>query len=144
VSARAELPSERYIMPENIPLQQRAGRNIGVQVLPPYLHDAAMPEIAVNPTGVTTIMEGKDEVVRTPSVRVFLGNFGAIINQTALDYLFEIFFVDNQNNELKIGEVEADAGESTGLNLWGWWATSVLLGLCLGEKIILRGSLVQN
>jgi hypothetical protein len=94
-------------MPENIPLQQRAGRNIGVQVLPPYLHDAAMPEIAVNPTGVTTIMEGKDEVVRTPSIRVFAGNFAA-------------------------------------LNLWGYWGVGLFLNLCYGEKIILRGSLVQN
>jgi hypothetical protein len=131
-------------MPENIPLQQRAGRNIGVQVLPPYLHDAAMPEIAVNPTGVTTIMEGKDEVVRTPSIRVFAGNFGVIINQSALDYLFEVFFVDDQNNELKIGEVESAAGDAAALNLWGYWGVGLFLNLCYGEKIILRGSLVQN
>jgi hypothetical protein len=131
-------------MPKNIPLQQRAGRNIGVQVLPPYLHDAAMPEIAVNPTGVTTIMEGKDEVVRTPSIRVFAGNFGVIINQSALDYLFEVFFVDDQNNELKIGEVESAAGDAAALNLWGYWGVGLFLNLCYGEKIILRGSLVQN
>lgn len=132
-------------MAENIPLQQRVGRNIGIEVLPPYILGAAMPEIEVNPTGVTVLMEGQDKVLRTPSVRVIDGYFGVVFNTSGNTYLFEIFFVDNENNEMKIGEIPVPTiDEGVPLSLDDPFAAGLFLGLCLGEKIIMRGSLVEE
>lgn len=128
---------------ENIPLQQRAGRNIGNEVLPPFIHGAAMPEIAVNTNGMTVLMEGQEKVLRTPSVRVVSGNFGGIINQSSINYLATVYFVDNEGNEMAISEeLDVGANDMTELNMGGdsalALALGLFLGLCPGEKIILR------
>jgi hypothetical protein len=137
-------------MPENIPLQQRAGRNIGTEVLPPFINGGAMPEIAVNPTGATTIMEGQEGVVRTPCHQVGIlpgtdgPSFGAVINQNTDDYDIGIFFVDDENNEILIGSLNVLADENAPLNLeQAYLAGGAVLGLCPGEKIILRSAVAQ-
>ena len=124
---------------KNVPLQQRAGRNIGNEVLPPIIHGAAMPELAVNPSGDTVLMEGQENVVRTPCVRTVSGNFGAIINQTAILQGFIVLFRDDEGNEMPISlPIAANAGDFGELNLGAFFAEGLFLGLCPGEKLILR------
>jgi hypothetical protein len=138
-------------MPENIPLQQRAGRNIGTEVLPPFINGAAMPEIAVNPSGVTVVMEGQEGVVRTPCVRAGNDysqedgpNWGLVINQTDDDLNIDILFVDTENNEMKLGDIVVGAQSLEGLLLEYIFAAGAFLGLCPGEKIILRSSIAEQ
>lgn len=123
---------------QNVPLQQRAGNNIGNETLPPYIHGAAMPETPVNVNGVTVLMEGQEKVVRTPCVRTISGNFGAVINQTATSYDCVILFVDDQGNEMVLGDFTADPSSMSELNLEGYFEQGLILALCPGEKIILR------
>lgn len=130
-------------MPENIPLQQRAGRNIGIEVLPPYIHGAGAPEIAVNPTGRTVIMEGQEGVVRSPSLRLHEAAFGFIFNQTAVEYDITILFVDDQNNETEIGDAALLANSVVPLLLESPFADGAFLGLCPGEKIVLDSAVAQ-
>jgi len=125
---------------QNVPLQQRAGHNIGNESLPPFIHGAAMPETAVNVSGVTVLMVGQEKVVRTPSVRVVSGNFGAVINQTVNIYNFGVFFVDDLGNEMLLGVGTSNPGLAE-LNLEGYFEQGLMLGLCLGEKIIMRTTL---
>jgi hypothetical protein len=126
---------------QNIPLQQRAGNNIGNESLPPFIHGAAMPETAVNVSGNTTLMEGQDKVVRTPSVRTIAGNFGAVINQTANTYDCVVLFVDDEGNEMPLGDFTVNPNSLGELNLEGYFAEGLFLGLCPGEKIILNTAL---
>ncbi|MFQ5339934.1 MAG: hypothetical protein ACE5F6_00150 [Anaerolineae bacterium] len=137
-------------MPENIPLQQRAGRNIGTEALPPFINGAAMPEIVVNPSGVTVVMVGQEGVVRTPCVRANSlpdeldgPNWGFVINQTDNDLNIDILFVDNENNEMKLGDIVVLAQSLEGLILEYVFAAGAFLGLCPGEKIILRSSIAE-
>jgi hypothetical protein len=129
---------------QNIPLQQRAGNNIGNETLPPYIHGAAMPETPVNTNGTTTLMEGQSKVVRTPCVRTIAGNFGALINQSPISYDCVILFVDALGNEMVLGDFIAGASGLSELNLEGYFAQGLILGLCPGEKIILRTAPTQD
>lgn len=123
----------------NIPLQQRAGHNIGNQGVFPFVHGAAGREIAVNVSGATVLMEGRDKVVRTPCVGAISANFGVLYNATTTSYDFTILFVDDQGNESEIGEGTVAGGAVGQLNLEDDFEEGeAFLGLCPGEKIILR------
>jgi hypothetical protein len=124
----------------NIPLQQRAGRNIGVEVTPPYIQGAAAPQILVAPTGATVLMTGRENVARTPygRARVYdsgAWGFGRIFNNTAVSIDWEVSFVDTEGNEMLVasGTVGANSSEELEINeVTGYWA------LCAGEKLVLR------
>jgi hypothetical protein len=123
----------------NIPLQQRAGRNIGVEVTPPYIQGAAAPQILVATSGSTVLMQGRENVARTPFVRTKLYPalswiYGVLFNNTAASIDYEVFFVDDENNEMEVssGTVAANAVGSLTISVVGFWA------LCPGEKLVLR------
>lgn len=126
-------------MPENQPLQQRVGRNIGTEVLPPFINGGAMPEIPLKYPGTTTIMEGQEGVVRTPCVMADGANFGFLFNQSDDDVNFFVFFVDAEGNEMQIGHSGVGDHESQELALNElYFLIGLFLGLCPGEKIIIR------
>lgn len=123
----------------NIPLQQRAGHNIGNQGTFPFTHGAGSREIAVNVSGATVLMEGRDKVVRTPCLGAELANFGFIFNSTATSYDYTVVFVDDLGNEIEIGGDTVAGGAAYPLNLGDAFANGqAFVGLCPGEKIVLR------
>jgi hypothetical protein len=129
---------------ENKPLQHRAGRNIGNQALPPYIHGAGMPEIPVSINGSTVIMEGQQKTVRTPCVRsdsetANTVNFGRLFNTTDISYDASVHFIDNANNEIQVGgPTTVLPNDDSPLELNVPFGDGAFLGLCYGEKLVLR------
>jgi hypothetical protein len=122
----------------NVPLQNRAGKNVGNQPLHPFVHGAAMPETPVNTSGKTTLMEGQKNVVRTPTLPATVGSFGFVSNQSVISYDYTPIFVDNEGNEMVIGPATTVAAGAVGiLTLSNPFLDGAFLGLCEGEKIVL-------
>jgi hypothetical protein len=125
----------------DIPLQQRAGRNIGIESSPVFLQSAGGPEIAVKASGDTVIMEGVASAVRTPFTR---GNFsGTVFNDTVAAFFFNVYFKDELGNELLLTTVQTvNPNSSIDLDLTGAgvFTPDLPLSLCEGEKLVLRST----
>jgi hypothetical protein len=124
----------------NIPLQQRAGRNIGVEVTTPYVQGAASPETPVALIGPTTLMEGREHVARTPLVQGKIPSgvtpaFGVLFNNTLGSINYSVFFVDAVNNEMLVGAGTVPANSAGPLVLTN---ADAIWALCPGEKIVLK------
>ena len=94
----------------NVPLKQRAGKNIGVESLPVFLIAAGAPEVpvpsiaAATPGGTPAVLlEGVADGLRTPFVRGT--NSGFAFNTGADDVTAAIYFVDDLGNKMRIAEV---------------------------------------
>ena len=97
----------------NVPLQRRAGLNIGIEPdFSVYLQDAGGKEKALNtPVGSeTVILECPEGVARTP---LSMGeNSGVIANPTAIDFNYTVFFRDELGNDAALTGVQTLAGNS--------------------------------
>ena len=127
----------------NIPLQQRAGRNIGIEpsLASAFLQDAQAPETDVNTaTGAkTTILECPEGMARAPQQAGFNQNAGMILNRSAATFPYEVLFVDDLGNELAINSGSVPANTAQGFSYTDMNATSAEnLVLNPGEKIVLR------
>jgi hypothetical protein len=127
----------------NIPLQQRAGRNIGIEpsLASAFLQDAQGPETDVNTaTGAkTTILECPQGMARAPQQAGFNQNAGMLINRSAATFPYEVLFVDDLGNELVINSGTVAANTVQGFS---YTDTNLIsaenLVLNPGEKIVLR------
>jgi hypothetical protein len=127
----------------NIPLQQRAGRNIGIEpsLASAFLQDAQGPETDVNTaTGAkTTILECPQGMARAPQQAGFNQNAGMLINRSAATFPYEVLFVDDLGNELMINSGTVAANTVQGFS---YTDTNLIsaenLVLNPGEKIVLR------
>lgn len=124
----------------NVPLQQRAGRNIGVEGITPYVQGAATPETPVAANGDTVLMEGREHVARTPLVQGKIPSgtipaFGVCFNNTAGSIDYSIFFVDEDNREMLVGSGTVGANSAGPLMLTD---ANAIWALCPGEKLVLR------
>jgi hypothetical protein len=125
--------------PVNVPVQLRAGRNIGIEPgLVPFVQDGASPETDVNPTvgSVTVILECPERMARTPQTGGTVS--GMISNRTAASFLYEVYFRDDQGNDaLLAASVTLLAGAISNF-LYGTEGDDSALVLCPGEKIVLK------
>ena len=127
----------------NIPLQQRAGRNIGIEpsLASAFLQDAQAPETDVNTaTGAkTTILECPQGMARAPQQAGFNQNAGMILNRSAAAFAYDVLFVDDLGNELVIGSGSVAANTVQGFSYTDANLLSAEnLVLNPGEKIVLR------
>ena len=127
----------------NIPLQQRAGRNIGIEpsLASAFLQDAQGPETDVNTaTGAkTTILECPQGMARAPQQAGFNQNAGMLINRSAAAFAYLVLFVDDLGNELEINSGSVAANTAQGFSYTGTsFTTAENLVLNPGEKIVLR------
>jgi hypothetical protein len=102
----------------NQPLQQRAGRNIGIETLPVFLQAAGAPEIVVPITGAgtyTTLLEAVEGVLRTPFTRGEEAGFVFNLDASACD--FGVFFEDDAGNRMLIAVGSVDASGTLALDL---------------------------
>lgn len=128
---------------KNQPLQQRAGRNIGIEPsLFPFIQASASPTTVINP-GVgskTVIVECPEKTARTPLLPNESTAGGLIFNTTASDAYFDVLFVDAEGNEIRIGTVTATANADSEFR----YADNIgqiedaIFVLTPGEKIVLQ------
>ena len=130
----------------NIPLQRRTGQNIGVSPigagLAAYQQATNAPYITLDDTD-TVLWEGQANCARVPGGSA--SQFPALLVTDAVASLdsvdLDIFFVDDQGNELEIGIGGIDLSDGSGLiqllgdGPKGWGAPFCLE---VGEKIIAR------
>jgi hypothetical protein len=127
----------------NVPLKQRAGKNIGVESLPVFLIAAGAPEVpvpsiaAATPGGTPAVLlEGVADGLRTPTVRGAISGYA--FNNGASDVVAAIYFVDDLGNKMRIAEVPVTAAlgyaplDLTGDNVFN---TEKVLSLDVGEKL---------
>jgi hypothetical protein len=125
--------------PVNVPVQLRAGRNIGIEPgLVPFVQDGGGAETDVNPLGVTVILSCPERMSRTPQTGV--ASSGMIVNRTADDVDYAVYFRDDQGHEaLLAAKVTVGSGDVDPF-LYGTEGDLAVLALCPGENIILRTS----
>ena len=129
-------------MAANIPLQQRAGRNIGIESLPVFLQAAGAPEVVAQ-TGVpfgprVTLFKGVSNALRTPYLRA--PSSGRVFcADTDPSGALGVFFQDDQGNEMLIAGVLMVAAGSYPLDLDSAPAPFLNdkpLNLGFGEKLV--------
>jgi hypothetical protein len=121
----------------NVPLQKRAGRNIGIEPgAKPFLQDAGGRETEIaRPIGsYTVILECPQGVARNPNVDCAQGAAGVICNKGA-DFFYEVRFRDTLGNEVVLdsGSVLSGASDS-----FEYGTEDYPLVLTPGEKIVLK------
>jgi hypothetical protein len=127
----------------NVPLQQRAGRNIGIEpnLASAFLQDASGPETDVNTAtnAKTTILECPEGMARAPQQAGFDQRAGMIINRSAADFDYLVLFVDDLGNEIILSGSSVAANSAEGFSYTG---TNLILAENLvlnpGEKIVLQ------
>lgn len=131
------------------PLQQRAGRNIGIEVLPPYVQAAGSPEVPVVPgsNGVlgsaAVLMEAVENALRTPFTR---GEANAqVFNSEASDVGVGVTFDDGQGNRLTIAGVLVTTGTAAPFIFSDFsgacpFTSDLPLCLCDGEKLLVQAA----
>jgi len=126
----------------NVPLKQRAGRNIGVESLPVFLIAAGAPEVpvpsiaAATPGGTPAVLlEGVADGLRTPFVRGSTSGFA--FNTGAADVTAAIYFVDDLGNKMRIAEVVVPLNGSIALDIdaGNVFGLAQVLSLAEGEKM---------
>jgi hypothetical protein len=126
----------------NVPLQARAGKNIGIEPGPgPFVQHAGGEETPVNPVvgSMTPILACPDGVRRTPLFRgAAAEGSGVIFNNTALDFSYRLFFRDKLGNEVPVGPLQT-VGAAASDSLLGYDDLEET-AFCLtpGESIVLR------
>ena len=124
----------------NVPLQKRAGRNIGIEPgSSPFVQDGGGRETNVPATlgAKTVILSCPDRMARSPQT----GGIGSgfVVNGTASDYTFKVFFRDDQGNEAQISNAQTVPTGDVLDFIYGVETGAINLVLCPGEKIILLG-----
>jgi hypothetical protein len=126
-------------MAENLPLEQRAGRNIGIEptLALAFAQGAGAPETDVNAAigARTTILECPVGVARTPK-GANVNEQGFLTNRSAVDYNYSVLFVDDLGNELEIRTDSVGAGLVAPFAYISS-ANGLALVLAPGEKIVL-------
>lgn len=117
----------------NRPLQQRAGRNIGIESLAVFLQAAgALPvDVAVD-CPKTTLLEAVQNALRTPRMQ---SNSGFVFNDTGAQQLLKVYLQDKLNNSMLITSTVIPASGGP-LDLTGVFSPSMPLCLCDGERLV--------
>lgn len=135
----------------NTPLEKRAGRNIGIESLPPFIHSAGAPEVEVTPgTGAlgqpATLLEAVESGLRSPFIRATTN--GYVFNRQADEVNVNVYFEDGLGNSMLIGLVNVAASDSAPLDLSGGvpgdnpFNPYKPLCLCDDEKLVVRAATV--
>lgn len=133
----------------NKQLQQRAGRNIGIEPgFCAFVQDSGCPEIDVNTAinAETVILECPVGMARSPqklSQRPdAANNNGFIVNRTGLGVSYLVLFQDDQGNKLQIAGAVTAGPDAASAFTYGLLGEINSLGDAIalnpGEKIILR------
>lgn len=126
----------------NAPLQQRAGRNIGIEpaLAQAFLQDALAPETDVNTSAGarTTILECPKGMARSPQGMGQNTNAGLIINRSGSSFDYNVVFVDDLGNEAVLLSSQSVASNSVEGFSYGNFFGGVAFVLNPGEKIILK------
>lgn len=136
-------------MANNPSLQQRAGRNIGIESLPPFIHSAGAPEVEVTPgSGAVgqpaTLLEAVESGLRTPFTRAATN--GYIFNHQAEEVFVGVFFEDGLGNSMLIGFQSVPASGAAAIDLSGAapgenpFTPLKPLCLCDDEKLVARAA----
>jgi hypothetical protein len=144
-------------MAENIPLEQRAGRNIGIESLPVFIQAAAGPEVAVTSIGssepggaAVTLMTAVKNAVRTPFTRGPAN--GMVFNKDASNTaLYLVWLDDGEGNLFLIDSGSVGGGDVEPLDLSGAgpgdpnaFTPAKPLCLCGNEKLIMRAFISED
>lgn len=126
-------------MAVNVPLQKRAGLNIGIEEpnFAPFLQDGGGKETQINPVigAETVILECPAGSAR--SVNNGSENQGMIFNTSAANFSYEVLFQDTLGNKLELNTGTVNAGEALSFVYQGKSAPLVLVP---GEKILLKAA----
>jgi hypothetical protein len=122
----------------NVPLQKRAGRNIGIEPgAHAFLQDAGGRETEIaRPIGsYTTILECPQGVARNPNVDGAQARAGVICNKGA-DFFYEVRFRDTLGNEVLLASGSVLAG-AVGVD-FEYGTSNYPLVLTPSEKIVIK------
>jgi hypothetical protein len=122
----------------NIPVQLRAGRNIGIEKgLTPFVQAGASRETEINPTigSSTVILLCPDKTARAIQTDV-TPTSGLSINTTVATINYLILFQDTQGNKAFIGAGIASPGVAN--FLYGTEADASTVVLAPGEAIVIE------
>jgi len=101
----------------NVPLQKRAGLNIGIEPgAAPFLQYSGGREVEISPAvgAKTVILECPEGIARTPLAQAAEDAGGVIVNTTTNTFDYEVWFRDADGNEAKIADVFSLAGPGAG------------------------------
>ena len=122
----------------NVPLQRRAGRNIGIEPggAVPFVQDAGgrETEIARAIGAYTVILECPDGVARNPSVTSSQHAAGLLFNKGA-EFFYEVRFRDTLGNEVVLIQSSISATDVSGFD---YGLAALILVLAPGEKIVIK------
>ena len=124
----------------NVPLQQRAGLNIGIEPgILPFIQYSGGREVEINPAigAKTVILECPEGTARTPLTQAAEDAGGVIVNTTADTFYYEVWFRDADGNEAKVANV---ATRATGVDEFvanNSYLDGTAFTLTPGEKIFI-------